>query len=381
MFVDRARFIVQAGRGGDGVISFRRETGAPRGGPDGGDGGDGGDVILRASKRRPTLADVARRPLYKAEDGKRGKSRNKAGRMGEDLVLEVPVGTIVREGESDESPIIVDLVAEGQHHVLARGGTGGFGNVHFATAINQTPRVARRGSAGERKTYTLELKLLAQVGLVGLPNAGKSTFLRRVSRARPKVGAYPFTTLRPHLGVAELADGRKLVIADLPGLIEGAHEGVGLGDEFLRHVERCRVILHLVDGTAGADAGTPEPGDAYQVIRAELVAYDPRLADKPEILALNKVDALGERASEVAADLEAVSGHRVHRISGVAGTGIDAVLNELERLVAAAEAAEEPLLPAPQRVAPHRVYEFEEGEEEADEKPATDQESGPPELD
>jgi GTP-binding protein len=332
-------------------------------------------VILRASKRRPTLADVARRPLFKAEDGRRGKSRNKAGRMGQDLVLEVPLGTIVREGESDDTPIVVDLVAEGQEHVLARGGTGGFGNVHFATAINQTPRVARRGAPGERKTYTLELKLLAQVGLVGLPNAGKSTFLRRVSRARPKVGAYPFTTLRPHLGVAELADGRKLVIADLPGLIEGAHEGVGLGDEFLRHVERCRVILHLVDGTAGKDAGTPEPIEAYRVIRAELSAYDPRLTGKPEILALNKVDALGsERAAQVAADLEATSGGRVHRISGVAGTGIDAVLNELERLVAAAEAAEEPLVPAPERVAPHRVYEFEEGEEEPEE-------SGPPELD
>jgi GTP-binding protein len=281
----------------------------------------------------------------------------------------------VREGEGEDGPVVVDMTAEGMEHVLARGGKGGFGNVHFATAINQTPRVARRGAPGERKVYTLELKLLAQVGLVGLPNAGKSTFLRRVSRARPKVGAYPFTTLRPHLGVAELADGRKLVIADLPGLIEGAHDGVGLGDEFLRHVERCRVILHLVDGTAGADAGTPEPAEAYRVIRSELAAYDARLAEKPEVLALNKVDALGhERAAAVATGLEAASGGKVHRISGVAGTGIDAVLTELERLVAAAEASEEPLVEAPGRVAPHHVYEFEDGEEEVEE-------SGPPALD
>jgi GTP-binding protein len=209
---------------------------------------------------------------------------------------------------------------------------------------------------------------------VGLPNAGKSTFLRRVSRARPKVGAYPFTTLRPFLGVAELSDGRKLVIADLPGLIEGAHEGVGLGDEFLRHVERCRVILHLVDGTAGPDAGTPSPTEAYRVIRGELKAYDERLATKPEIVALNKVDALSkEQARSVAADLEAACGRSVHRISGVAGTGIDAVLTELEKIVADAEAAEVPLIPEPARVPPHAVYEFED-EEDPDE-------SGPPSLD
>ncbi len=373
MFVDRARFVVQAGRGGDGIISFRRESGTPRGGPDGGDGGDGGSVIVRATKRRPTLADVARRPLFKAPEGRRGMSRNKAGRKGRDLVLEVPVGTVVREGDGEETLLVADLTSDGQELVLARGGKGGFGNVHFATAINQTPRVARRGAPGERKTYTLELKLLAQVGLVGLPNAGKSTFLRRVSRARPKVGAYPFTTLRPYLGVAELSDGRKLVLADLPGLIEGAHEGVGLGDEFLRHVERCRVILHLVDGTAGPDAGTPAPEEAYRVIRGELAAYDPRLVDKPEVVALNKVDALSkDQTAAVAAGLEAVTGRRVHRISGVAGTGIDAVLVELERLVAAAEASEEPLVPEADRVPPHHVYEFEEQEEE---------ESGPPDLD
>jgi len=372
VFVDRARFVVQAGRGGDGVISFRRESGIPRGGPDGGDGGDGGSVILRATKRRPTLADVARRPLFKAPEGRRGMSRNKAGRKGRDLVLDVPVGTIVREGDDDEAPVIADLTTDGQELVLARGGKGGFGNVHFATAINQTPRVARRGAPGERKTYTLELKLLAQVGLVGLPNAGKSTFLRRVSRARPKVGAYPFTTLRPYLGVAELSDGRKLVLADLPGLIEGAHDGVGLGDEFLRHVERCRVILHLVDGTAGPEAGTPAPEEAYRVIRGELSAYDPRLVEKPEVLALNKVDALSkELANDVAARLEAASGKPVHRISGVAGTGIDTVLVELERLVAAAEASEEPLVPKAEPVPPHCAYEFEEDEEEA----------GPPPLD
>jgi GTP-binding protein len=374
MFVDRARFVVQAGRGGDGVISFRHESGAPRGGPDGGDGGDGGDVLLRATKARPTLADVAHRPVFKAEDGRRGMGRNKAGRMGRDLILAVPVGTVVREGEDEEGPIVADLTTDGQEFLLAHGGNGGFGNVHFATAINQTPRVARRGAPGERKTYTLELKLLAQVGLVGLPNAGKSTFLRRVSRARPKVGAYPFTTLRPHLGVAELSDGRKLVLADLPGLIEGAHQGVGLGDEFLRHVERCRVILHLVDGTAGPDAGTPSPAEAYKVIRAELLAYDERLAGKPEVVALNKVDALArDRIDAVAAELEEACGRSVHRISGVAGTGIDTVLTELERHVVAAEAADEPLVPVPEQVPPHRLYDFDEEEEEP--------EGGPPALD
>lgn len=355
------------------MISFRRESGAPRGGPNGGDGGDGGYVKLRATKHRPTLAEVARKPLYRAEDGIRGKGRNMAGRNGRDLILEVPIGTVVRQGDDEDGPIIVDLMLEGQEFILARGGIGGFGNTHFATATNQAPRAARRGSPGERKTYLLELKLLAQVGLVGLPNAGKSTFLRRVSRARPKVGAYPFTTLRPFLGVAELTDGRKIVIADLPGLIEGASEGVGLGDEFLRHVERCRVILHLVDGTAGPDAGTPSPSEAYRVIRNELKAYDERLTTKPEVVAVNKIDALSkEHAASVAADLEAACGHRVHRISGVAGTGIDAILTELERIVADAEAAEIPLVPEPARVAPHEAYDLEEADEP--------DESGPPEL-
>ncbi len=378
MFVDRARFEAQGGRGGDGMISFRRESGAPRGGPNGGDGGDGGRVVVKATKHRPTLSDVSRRPLYRGEDGVRGKSNNRAGRKGRDLVLEVPIGTVIREARPDEDkdeegPILADLVAEGQEFVLANGGIGGFGNTHFATAINQAPRAARRGSAGERKAYLLELKLLAQVGLVGLPNAGKSTFLRRVSRAKPKVGAYPFTTLRPHLGVAELSDGRKLVIADLPGLIEGAHEGVGLGDEFLRHVERCRVILHLVDGTAGPDAGTPSPAEAYRVIRSELKAYDERLATKPEVVALNKIDALSkEQAKTLAADLEGTIGQRVHRISGVAGTGVDAVLTELERLVSEAEAAEAPLVAEPARVPPHAAYDFEDEDEP--------EESGPPDL-
>jgi GTP-binding protein len=368
MFVDRARIEAQAGRGGDGLISFRRESGAPRGGPNGGDGGDGGSVVLVATKRRPTLADIARRPLYRAEDGRRGGSKNRAGRNGHDLEIEVPLGTVVRSADADATP--TDLVEEGARFLLARGGRGGFGNVHFATATNQVPRVAEHGAPGERKTYLLELKLLAQVGLVGLPNAGKSTFLRRVSRARPKVGAYPFTTLSPHLGVASLSGDRELVIADLPGLIEGAHEGVGLGDEFLRHVERCRVILHLVDGTGGPDQGTVSPAEAYAVIRRELVAYDPKLGEKPEIVALNKCDALDPEAVErVASELEAVCGKPVRRISGVSGNGVDAVLNELAEVVARIEAAEEPLVPSPGRVPPHLAYDLASEEEEPDSDP------------
>jgi GTP-binding protein len=391
MFVDRARFVAQAGRGGDGIISFRREAGTPRGGPDGGDGGDGGAVIVRATRRRPTLADVASRPVFKAEDGVKGKTRNKAGRMGKDVVLEVPVGTIVYAGDGEATIVACDLTVEGQEFVLARGGRGGFGNVHYATATNQVPRVASHGGQGERRTYTLELKLLAQVGLVGLPNAGKSTFLRRVSRARPKVGAYPFTTLRPHLGVASIDTAKQVVIADLPGLIEGAHEGVGLGDEFLRHVERCRVLLHLIDGTGGPEAGTPTPVEAYRIIRGELAAYEeglvkartdrsrpaPRLVSKDEVVALNKCDALSkERVEEIAAELEAACGKPVRRISGVAGTGVDAVLQELVRIVDAAEAAAEPLVPAPERVPLHRVYDLTDEEVEG----GPEDESGPPPL-
>lgn len=378
MFVDRARIEAQAGRGGDGTISFRRESGAPRGGPDGGDGGDGGSVVLVATRRRPTLADIARRPLYRADDGKRGTTKNRAGRNGEDLEIEVPLGTIVRDALTSEP--LTDLVEENARFVLARGGRGGFGNVHFATATNQVPRVAERGESGERKAYLLELKLLAQVGLVGLPNAGKSTFLRRVSRARPKVGAYPFTTLTPHLGVATLADGRELVIADLPGLIEGAHKGVGLGDEFLRHVERCRVILHLVDGTAGPEQGTPSPVEAYKVIRGELVAYAPALGTKPEVVAANKCDALDAAGIDrVAHDLEEVAKGPVRRISGVSGSGIDALLLDLAATVAAAEAAEAPLVPPEKKTPPHLAYDLssdEDEEAEADGPPF----EGPPPL-
>jgi GTP-binding protein len=333
-FVDEAVIDVAAGRGGDGCVSFRRERFVPRGGPDGGDGGRGGDVVLLADRGLSTLLDQRLRPEVAAEDGTPGASNGRHGRDGADRVLRVPVGTVAHE---DGPTPIADLVEHGQRFVAAHGGRGGRGNACFATATRQAPDRAESGRPGERRRLRLSLKLIADVGLVGLPNAGKSTLLRRISAARPRVGAYPFTTLVPSLGVVEAnAAGvflrRRFVVADIPGLIEGASRGAGLGDRFLRHVERTRVLVHLVDaGTAHAEGRAADaPFGDWETIRGELASYDPSLADRVEIVALCKLDLIpaAERDARLA-PLEAAfaaRGRPVVRISSATGEGIDALL-------------------------------------------------------
>ena len=343
VFVDQVVFEVQAGRGGDGRVSFLREKFRPMGGPDGGDGGDGGSIVLLVSPARMTLRDVGHQRRYKAKDGEIGGRKNMAGRDADDVVIPVPPGTLVYEEESGK--LVVDLTTPGERFVLARGGRGGKGNARFATAINQAPRVATRGGLGQGGRYRLELKLIAEVGIVGLPNAGKSTFLGRVTEARPKVAAYPFTTIQPHLGIARLDPGREVILADIPGLIEGASLGKGLGDEFLRHIERTRILLHLVDGTA-PDLGGPEPADAWRTIRGELTAYRAAdLASKPEVVALNKADALApEVAAERAEALARAVGGKVHVISGLSGRGTAELLEDLRARIEALGPA--PVAPA-----------------------------------
>ncbi len=282
-FLDQAKIYVRSGDGGAGAISFRREKFIEFGGPDGGDGGRGGDVVAECVDGLNTLIDYRYQQHFKAKTGGHGMGRNRAGGRGADAVLKAPVGTQIFD--EDNETLLADLTAVGQRYVVARGGNGGFGNLHFTTSTNRAPRRANPGQTGIERTLWLRLKLIADAGLVGLPNAGKSTFLAAVSAARPKIADYPFTTLHPGLGVT-LVDDREFVLADIPGLIEGAHEGHGLGDRFLGHVERCRALLHLVDAT-GDHAGT-----AYRIVRQELDAYGHGVAEKPEIVALSKIDAV-----------------------------------------------------------------------------------------
>jgi GTP-binding protein len=282
-FLDEAKVYIQSGAGGNGCVSFRREKFIEFGGPNGGDGGRGGDVVVQAVTGLNTLIDYRYQQHFKAERGGHGMGKDRHGADGADVVLKVPVGTQVLE--EDGETLLADLAAVGERVVLARGGNGGFGNAHFKSSTNRAPRRANPGQPGEERTIRLRLKLIADAGLIGLPNAGKSTFLAAVSAARPKIADYPFTTLNPQLGVVR-ADEHDFVLADLPGLIEGASEGAGLGDRFLRHVERCRVLLHLVDGTG------EHAGEAYKTVRAELEAYGHGLADKTEVVALSKADAL-----------------------------------------------------------------------------------------
>src|SRR5688572_9764866 len=282
-FLDQAKVTIRSGDGGAGAVSFRREKFIEFGGPDGGNGGRGGDVIAEAVDGLNTLIDYRYQQHFKAKRGGNGMGRDRHGANGADMVMKVPAGTQIYE--EDGETLLADLEKVGDKVVLAKGGNGGFGNAYFKSSTNRAPRHANPGQPGEERTIRLRLKLIADAGLVGLPNAGKSTFLAAVSAAKPKIADYPFTTLHPQLGVFAV-DGREFVMADIPGLIEGAHEGVGLGDRFLGHVERCRVLLHLVDGT-GEHAGV-----AYKTVRAELEAYGEGLAEKPEIIALNKADAL-----------------------------------------------------------------------------------------
>jgi len=308
MFVDTAKVFVTAGKGGNGAVSFRHEIYVPKGGPDGGDGGKGGNVIFEATKNLNTLLDFRYQPNLAAEPGKNGAKANRAGKGGEDLIVKVPVGTVVKA--SDET--LADLTTDGQQAVVARGGAGGFGNAHFKSSVRQTPRVAELGEPGESFEAELELKLLADVGLVGLPNAGKSTFLSVVSNARPEIADYPFTTITPNLGVADI-DSSSLLIADIPGLIEGASEGKGLGDAFLRHVERTSVILHLIDVLSD------DVADDYTKIRHELKNYSVDMSNKPEIIALTKIDTVDDEIVAMQSTaLQNVTNSPVFAISSIA---------------------------------------------------------------
>ena len=289
MFVDEVQITVKAGRGGDGICSFRREMFVPRGGPDGGDGGNGGQVVFTASHRLTTLLDLRYQKHYEAEDGRPGGGSNCTGRRGKDVVVSLPVGTVVYDEDTGE--LLADLVADGEQAVIAQGGRGGRGNSHFATSTNRVPTRCELGTEGEERRLRLELKLLADVGLVGFPNAGKSTLIAAVSAARPKIADYPFTTLVPNLGVVRLGSDRSFVVADIPGLIEGAHEGRGLGFQFLRHIERTAFLLHLIDVSEWAPE---EPVVSFETMRQELAAYDASLNERPFAVVATKIDIAGK---------------------------------------------------------------------------------------
>jgi GTP-binding protein len=333
-FLDQAKVYIRSGDGGAGSVSFRREKFIEFGGPDGGDGGRGGDIWIEAVDGLNTLIDYRYQQHFRAKTGVHGMGRNRTGAKGADVVLKVPAGTQVYE--EDNETLICDLTEVGQRHRLAAGGNGGFGNQHFKTSTNQAPRRANPGLPGEEKTIWLRLKLIADAGVVGLPNAGKSTFLAAVTAAKPKIADYPFTTLHPNLGVARV-DAREFVIADIPGLIEGAHAGIGIGDRFLGHVERTRVLLHLVSAREEDVAG------AYETVRGELEAYGNGLDEKPEILALSQADTVdAETLAEKTAALEEVAGHAPMILSAATGQGVQNVLRALIANVETARAVEAP---------------------------------------
>lgn len=324
-FLDQAKIFVKSGDGGAGCVSFRREKYIEFGGPNGGDGAKGGDIIVEAVDNLNTLIDFRYQQHFKAQRGEGGKGSDKSGAKGESITIKVPVGTeiLAEDGET----VIVDMVEPGQTFLLAKGGDGGRGNAQFKSSTNQAPRYAEPGWPGEEKWIWLRLKIIADVGLLGLPNAGKSTFLASVTQARPKIADYPFTTLHPNLGVAWV-NNYEVVIADIPGLIEGAHEGIGLGDRFLKHIERCAVFLHLVDATQNDVVG------AYESIRKELELYSDKVAAKPEVVALNKCDALTEKEiNKKIAALEKAAGKKVFAISAVAKKGVYECLNEVNKFI------------------------------------------------
>ena len=321
MFVDTAKVFIQAGKGGNGAVSFRRELYIEKGGPDGGDGGRGGNVIFKATKDLNTLLNFRYKPELKAKNGENGSKRNKTGKTGENLIVKVPVGTLVKK----EGIVLADLDIDGKEVIIANGGDGGFGNAHFKSSVRQTPRVAELGEAGETFEADLELKLLADIGLVGFPNAGKSTFLSVVSNARPEIANYAFTTLTPNLGVTSIDDSN-LLIADIPGLIEGASEGKGLGDAFLRHVERTSVLLHLID------IYEEDPAKQYQIIREELAKYQPELLDRPELIALTKSEGIDEelKSYQVEKIKQVAPNSQIFVISSVAHQGLKELLRALK---------------------------------------------------
>ena len=338
-FLDQAKIHIRSGNGGAGAVSFRREKFIEFGGPDGGDGGRGGDVVAECVEGLNTLIDYRYQQHFKAKPGGHGMGQNRAGGRGADSVLRVPVGTQILD--EDGESLIADMTEPGQRVRLAKGGNGGFGNLHFTTSTNRAPRRANPGQEGEERTLILRLKLIADAGLIGLPNAGKSTFLATVSAAKPKIADYPFTTLHPGLGVVRVDEG-EFVLADIPGLIEGAHEGLGLGDRFLGHVERCRVLLHLVDGTS------EHAGKDYKIVRRELEAYGHDLARKPEIVALSKIDALApERLKEQLARLRRACGRPPLALSSASGEGVREALRALRDVIGVKRTIEDKPGPEP----------------------------------
>ncbi len=329
MFYDKAKIYIKSGNGGDGMISFRREKFVPFGGPDGGDGGKGGDIIVTVNRHLNSLIKFHRQVHFRAGDGVHGGKANKTGANGETLYLEVPPGTVIRHAETGD--LLADLTAEGQEASLLTGGRGGRGNARFANSVNQAPRLAERGEPGEEMWATLELKLIADVGIVGVPNAGKSTLLSVISAARPKIADYPFTTLHPNLGVVSVDDEATMVFADIPGLIEGAAEGVGLGHDFLRHVERTRVLVHLLDGSAA------EPLTEWAMINQELAMYDVEMEHKPQLVVLNKLDLPDAIAWEpILAEEIKKADYSFCAISAVTGQGIPEMLRKVQQMLAEA---------------------------------------------
>lgn len=325
MFIDKAKIFIKAGKGGNGAISFRREKYVASGGPDGGDGGKGGNVIFRVELGMTTLMDFKYRRKYAAQNGDDGSRRHRTGKTGEDIIIKVPQGTIVRDAESNR--IIADLSTPDKDYVLAKGGNGGWGNAHFATAVRQTPNFAKNGQAGDEREIFLELKLLADVGLVGFPNVGKSTILSRTTKADPKIANYHFTTLEPNLGVVDLGDHRSFVLADIPGIIEGASEGVGLGHEFLRHIERTRILIHVVDVSSVEGRN---PIEDFDIINEELSRYDMRLEERPQIIAANKTDIIQDEAvyEEFLTEMKD-RGYEVYSVSAATGNGIETLMQRV----------------------------------------------------
>jgi len=326
MFVDKVQVTIAAGKGGDGIVSFRHEKFIDHGGPDGGDGGDGGSVIFEASRNQNTLAKYRFQKLIKAEDGEPGFKKRMHGKTGKDFIVPVPVGTVVLDEQGNE---LADLAHDGQQQVIAKGGNGGFGNAHFVSSVRQAPRVAEKGEKGETLAVILELRMIADVGLVGLPNAGKSTLISVISNAQPEVADYPFTTLIPHLGVVDIDEGTSLLFADIPGLIEGASEGKGLGDEFLRHVERTNVILHLID------AYTEDLKSAYNIIQKELKNYRNDLSTKPQIVVLTKIEGLDEEmVKDRLKELKSITKKQpVMAISSLTKQGVSELLFAVKEMV------------------------------------------------